>query len=117
MDGKALREPGVSFRCHLSGGKHTCVEKDIAIVPFEKIVTILPEDTFGISRILENYTVETLFQKLGDASTKIEIRHYYSTKTLKAKLLNLIAKGKLARETQAMLQAAKVAIEAASSTR
>jgi uncharacterized membrane protein len=117
IDGKAFREPGVSYRCHLAGGKHTCVEKDIAIVPFEKIVTVLPEDTFGISRIFENYTVETLFQTVGDASTKVEIRHYYSTNTLKAKLLNLIAKGKLARETQAMLHAAKAAIEAASSAR
>lgn len=117
IDGKAFREPGVSYRCHLSGGKHTCVEKDIAIVPFEKIVTVLPEDTYGISGILENYTVETLFQKLGNSSTKVQIRHYYSTKTLKAKLLNLIAKGKLARETQAMLHAAKAAIEAASSAR
>jgi hypothetical protein len=61
--------------------------------------------------------VETLFQKLGNSSTKVQIRHYYSTKTLKAKLLNLIAKGKLARETQAMLDAAKVAVEAASSAR
>ena len=117
IDGRAFREPGASYRCHLAGGKHTCVEKDVEIVPFEKIVTVLPEDTFGISRILENYTVETLFQKLGGASTKVEICHYYSTKTLKAKLLNLVARGKLARETQAMLHAAKAAIEAASSAR
>jgi hypothetical protein len=43
----------------------------------------------------------------------VEIRHYYSTTTLKAKLLNLIAKGKIARETQATLNAAKATIEAA----
>jgi uncharacterized membrane protein len=117
IDGKTFREPGVCYRCHLSGGKHTCVEKDIEIVPFEKIVTVLPEDTFGISKILENYTVETLFQRLGDASTRVEIRHYYATNTLKAKLLNLVAKAKLAHETRAMLHAAKAAIEAASSSR
>jgi Polyketide cyclase / dehydrase and lipid transport len=115
IDGKAFREPGVSYQCHLSGGKHTCIEKDIAIVPLEKIVTVLPEDTFGISRILSDYTVETTFHKLGDASTKVEIRHYYSTTSLKAKLLNLFAKGKIARETQATLNAAKAAIEAARS--
>jgi hypothetical protein len=38
--------------------------------------------------------------------------HYYSTTTLKAKLLDLIAKGKIARETQATLNAAKAKIEA-----
>jgi uncharacterized membrane protein len=112
IDGKAFREPGVSYQCHLSGGRHTCIERDIEIVPFQKIVTVLPEDTFGISKILTDYRVETIFHKLGNASTKVEIRHYYSTPSLKAKLLNLIAKGKMARETQATLNAAKVAIEA-----
>jgi len=34
LSGKALREPGASYRCHLSGGKHTCIEKDIEIVRF-----------------------------------------------------------------------------------
>jgi uncharacterized membrane protein len=111
IDGKAIREPGVSYQCHLSGGKHTCIEKDIEIVPFEKIVTVLPEDTFGISKILSDYTVETTFRKLGDSSTKVEISHYYSTKGLKAKFLNFVAKGKIARETQATLNAAKAAIE------
>jgi uncharacterized membrane protein len=115
IDGKAFREPGVSYQCHLSGGKHTCIEKDIEIVPLQKIVTVFPADTFGVSRILSDYTVETTFRKLGDASTKVEIRHYYSTRSLKAKLLNLIAKGKIARETQATLNAAKAAIEVASS--
>ena len=71
-----------------SGGKHTCIEKDIEIVPLEKIVTVLPQDTFGISKILDDYRVETTFQKLGDSS-------------------------KIARETQATLKAATAAIEAA----
>jgi hypothetical protein len=113
LSSKPLREPGASYRCHLSGGKHTCVEKDIEIIPLQKIVTVFPEDTFGISKILGDYKVETTFQALGDRSTKMEISHYYSTTTLKAKLLNLIAKGKLARETQATLNGAKATIEAA----
>ena len=52
-------------------------------------------------------------QKLGDSSTKVEISHYFSTPTLKTKRLNLIAKGKIARETQDTLTAIKAAIEAA----
>lgn len=112
IDGRRYREAGVSYRCHLAGGKHTCVEKDIEIVPLEKIVTVLPEDTFGICKVLSDYTVETTFQKLGDSSTKVGISHYYSTPTLKAKILNLVAKGKIARDTQATLRAIKAAIEA-----
>lgn len=112
IDGKKFREAGVSYQCHLSGGKHTCIEKDIEIVPLEKIVTVLPHDTFGISKILSDYRVETTFQKLGDSSTKIEISHYYSTPTLKTKFLNLVAKGKIARETHATLAGIKATIEA-----
>lgn len=111
IDGKAIRGPGVSYQCHLSGGKHTCTEKDIEIVPLQKVITVMPADTFGISRILSDYTVETTFHKLDDISTRVEISHYYSTTSLKAKLLNLIAAGKIARDTQAMLNAAKAAIE------
>ena len=111
LSGKAQREPGVAYQCHLAGGKHTCIEKDIEIVPMEKIVTVLPEDTFGISKILSDYAVETTFHRMGDSSTRVEIGHYYSTKTVKAKLLNLIAKRKLARETQDMLNAVKRVIE------
>ncbi len=85
----------------------------VKIISPQKIVTVLPEDTFGISKILSDYRVETTFQTLGHRSTKVEISHYYSTTTLKAKLLNLIAKGKIARETQATLNAAKATIEAA----
>ena len=93
LSGKTLREPGASYQCHLAGGRHSCVEKDIEIIPLQKIVTVLPEDTFGISKILIDYRVETTFQSVGNRSTKVEISHYYSTTTLKAKLLNLIAKG------------------------
>jgi len=111
LSGKGEREPGVAYQCHLAGGKHTCIEKDIEIVPMEKIVTVLPEDTFGISKVLSNYVVETTFHRMSDSSTRVEISHCYSTTTLKAKLLNLIAKRKLARETQDMLNAVKRMIE------
>jgi len=113
LSGKSVREPGASYQCHLSGGKHTCIEKDIEIIPLEKIVTVLPEDTLGFTRIFSDYRVETTFQALGDRSTRIEISHFYSTATLKAKLLDLFAKGKIARDTQATLNAAKAVIEAA----
>ena len=111
LSGKAFREAGASYQCHFFGGKHTCVEKDIEIIPLEKIVTVLPKDSFGISKVLDDYTVETTFQRLGDRSTRVEIGHYYSTRSLKARLLNLVAKGKIARDTQAMLKSAKAAIE------
>ena len=117
LSGKALREPGISYQCYLSGGKHMCVEKDIEILPMQKIVTVLPEDTFGISKLLPDYVVETMFHRVGQSSTKVEISHYYSTPTLKAKLLSLVAKRRIARDTQATLNASKAAIETAQAER
>jgi hypothetical protein len=72
---------------------------------------VLPEDTFGISKVLSDYVVETTLHRVGQSSTKIEISHYYSTRTLKAKLLDLIAKRKIARDTQDTLNGMKAAIE------
>ena len=40
LSGKAHREPGVAYQCHLVGEKHTCIEKDVEIVQMEKIITV-----------------------------------------------------------------------------
>ena len=90
---------------------HPRVVKDIEIVPMQKLVTVLPEDTFGISKVLPDYVVETTLHRVAQSSTKIEISHYYSTPTLKAKLLNLIARRRIAHETQDTLNGMKAAIE------
>jgi hypothetical protein len=69
-----------------------------------------------VSKILSDYVVETTFHRVSDSSTRVEISHYYSTNTLKAKLLNLIAKWKIAHETQDMLKAVKRVIESCNTT-
>jgi hypothetical protein len=57
----------------LSFGRETHVHReDIEIIPLQKVVTVLPEDTFGINKILSDYRVETTFQTLGHRSTKVE---------------------------------------------
>jgi hypothetical protein len=83
----------------------------------QKIVTVLPEDTLGIGKILPDYVVETTVHRVVQSSTKIEISHYYSSPTLKAKLLNLVARRKIARETQDTLNGMKAAIESAQAER
>ena len=112
LSGKPSREPGAAYRCHFAAGKHTCVEKDVEILPMQRIVTVMPEDTLGISKVLNDYVVETTLERL-DGSTRIKISHFYSTKTLKAKLLHLVAARKIARDTRAMLNGMKRTIERA----
>jgi hypothetical protein len=108
---KQFREAGVSYQCHLSDGKHTCIEKDIEIVPMEKIVTVLPSDTMGLTKLLPDYIVETTFKKIDDNSTQMKIAHFYSSSKLKVWLLNFIIKRKVARETMDTLNAIKKSIE------
>jgi len=95
----------------LGWGKHLCTEEDVELVPMEKIVTILPEDTFGISKLLPDYRVETRFRKVNEHVTEVIISHYYSTSSLKARLFNLIGKRKIASETSATLNSIKAQIE------
>ena len=111
MSGKRFREAGVSYRCHLTDGKNTCVEKDIEVVPMQKLVTVFPEDTMGLSKLLSDYVVESTLSKIGDDLTKVEMTHFYSSSSLKVWFLNLIIKRKIARETQDTLNAMKNAIE------
>jgi hypothetical protein len=111
ISGKQFREAGVAYQCHLSDGENTCIEKDIEIVPMEKIVTVFTSDTMGLTKILPDYIVETTFNKIDDHTTKAEISHYYSSSKLKVWLLNFIIKRKVARETMDMLNASKKNIE------
>lgn len=111
LSGKALREPGVSYQCHLSGGKHTCVEKDIEVVPMERgslrSCRRTPSESARFS--------QTMLWKLGSIEPELcdkgGNQPFLLDQTLKAKLLNLIAKRRIARETQDTLKAAKAAIE------
>lgn len=111
ISGKQFREAGAAYQCHLSDGKNTCVEKDVEVVPMDKIVTILPSDTMGLTKLLPDYVVETTFRKVAENKTEMTIAHYYSSDSLKIRLLNFIIRPKIARETKATLKALKDAVE------
>ncbi|MGO9481982.1 MAG: SRPBCC family protein [Candidatus Kryptoniota bacterium] len=111
ISGKQFRETGVSYQCHLKDGKNTCVEKDIEVVPMQKLVTVFPQDTLGITKLLPDYVVESNLSKIGDNATKVEMSHFYSSSKLKVWLLNFVMKRTIARETQDTLNAMKKSIE------
>jgi len=111
ISGTHQRGMDVAYRCHLNGGKHTCVEKDIEVVPMERIVTALVEDTMGITTILADYLVEAILTPLAADETKVEFRHHYSTPSLKAKLFTLIVHRKIAKDSQNTLEAMKRILE------
>jgi hypothetical protein len=111
ISGERFRGEGVSYQCHLKDGKNTCIEKDIEIIPKEKIVTIFTADSMGLTKLLPDYVVETTFKKINDFRTQVDIAHHYSSSNWKVRLLNLIIKRKVARETMDTLVASKKIIE------
>lgn len=112
ISGKRFREAGVAYQCHIAGSRHTCIEKDIEIVPMEKIVTVFPSDTMGLAKLLPDYIVESSLTKIDENTTRLDIAHYYSSSKWKVKLLNFYIKRKIAAQIQQMLNAMKNAIEA-----
>ena len=112
ISGKQFREAGVSYQCHLIDGKNTCIEKDIEIVPLQKLVTVFQDDTMGLTKLLPDYVVESTLSKVGENATKVEMSHFYSSSKPVVWLLNFYIKRKLARETQDTLNAMKRSIEA-----
>jgi len=111
ISGNQFRNIGISYQCNLIDGKNTCIERDIEIVPLQKIVTEMVHDTMGLTRILPDYIVETTLSKIDDNSTKIEMLHFYSSSKLFVRLLNFVIKRKIARQTQDTLDAMKKWIE------
>lgn len=73
----------------------------------EKIVTVLTSDTMGLTKLLPDYVVETVFKKIDDNTTQVEISHFYSSSKFKVLLLNFIIKPKIDRQTMDMLIASK----------
>lgn len=69
ISGNQFREAGASYKCHLSDGKNNCIEKDIEIIPMEKIVTIPPSDTMGLTKLMPDYLVETTFKGLDEKNS------------------------------------------------
>ena len=108
---RQFREVGVAYQCHLKDGKNTCIEKDIEIIPMEKIVTVFLSDTMGLTKLLPDYDVESTVKKNDDKTTRVEISHFYSSSKFKVWLLNFIIKPKIARETMDTLNASKKKIE------
>ncbi len=111
VSSKQFRETGVSYQCHLKDGKNTCIEKDVEIVPMQKLVTVFTEDTMGLTKLLPDYVVESNVSKVGENATKVEMSHFYSSSKLIVWLLNFFIRRKIARETQDTLNAMKKSIE------
>jgi len=111
--GDGQRAAGMSYRCHLVGGAHHCTEEDVEIVPMERVITRMVDDTLGLTARLREYTVETALTEVDAQTTKVTMRHWYSTPTLISRVVDWFARDAIARNTEATLLMLKAQIESA----
>jgi hypothetical protein len=91
ISGKTKRDVGVRYRCNiLKGRKGTCVEEVIEYVPNRKLSTAMPEDSWGISKMLADFVVDTTVEAVNDTSCILEFVAYYDPIGLWNKILNLL---------------------------
>jgi hypothetical protein len=91
LSGQSTRATGVKYRCTiLEGRKGSCVEEVVDYVPGERFATAFPEDTWGISKMLRDFVVETVLVPHGDFETDVVLEAYYEPIGWKMRVLNAL---------------------------
>jgi hypothetical protein len=98
----------VRYRCTIpEGRKGSCIEEITEYVPGSRFVTAFPEDTWGLSEQLADFTVETVVEPAGDG-TRVRLNAYYRPRSLVMKLLNPLGLRRLmARRAHGVLAGVK----------
>lgn len=115
LSGQSTRAMGVKYRCTvLEGRKGSCVEEVIDYVPGERFTTAFPEDTWGISKMLRGFVVESILVPQGDFEMDAVLEAYYEPIGWKMRALNvLLLRRLMARRALRTLEGVKRLAEAA----
>jgi uncharacterized protein YndB with AHSA1/START domain len=91
LSGRSTRAIGVKYRCTIpEGRKGSCIEEVVDYVPGQRMATAFPEDTWGISKMLADFVVETVLVPHGDHETILVLKAYYELIGWKTKLLHAL---------------------------
>jgi uncharacterized protein YndB with AHSA1/START domain len=85
------RGRGVSYRCVVPDGRTGwCVERVVEHVPLRKTTIAIPEDSWGLSRMFDQFLVEISVEDLDSGTTLVRLQAFYVPRTLKAHLVNIL---------------------------
>jgi hypothetical protein len=114
LSGQSTRATGVKYRCTiLEGRKGSCVEEVVDYVPGERFATAFPEDTWGISKMLRDFVVDTVLVPHGDFETDAVLEAYYEPIGWKMRVLNaLLLRRLMARRALRTIEGVKRLVEA-----
>ena len=113
--GQAKRSLGAKYQCNILDGRRagSCVEEVVAYEPERKLVTRMVSDTWGIDRMLADFTVETTVSPRSETSTILKFEAFYEPVGVMYRLLNAVwLRRAIRRRSLAVMHGIKRFIEA-----
>jgi hypothetical protein len=90
ISGRSKRAVGVKYQCSiLEGRTGTCVEEVVEYIPYQKIATAMPQDSWGIDKMLRDFIVESMVRPIDDHSCLLQFDAYYTPVGFWNTLLNV----------------------------
>jgi hypothetical protein len=91
ISGQKQRAVGVKYQCNIfEGRKGSCIEEVCEYIPYEKVSTSMVEDSWGISKMVTDFVVESIIKPQNDNSTLLIFEAYYNPVGIFNKLLNTV---------------------------
>ena len=100
-----MDKQGETRTCEMDnkGRKGTMTEKLIELVPEQKTVWAIENDTMGMSKMLKDPRFCFYLEKIGDSKTKIINESYYEPATFMAKIMNALMMKKMMGKIQSQI--------------
>lgn len=114
ISGQSKRALGVKYQCSiLEGRKGTCIEEVIEYVPNKKISTAMPQDSWGLTKVLADFIVDTTVETLDDNSCFLQFDAYYNPIGVWNTILNvLVLRRVFRRRSKSVMEGIKRLAEA-----
>ena len=85
------RARGVSYRCVIPDGQiGWCVERVVEHIPLQKTTIAIPEDSWGLGQIFDQFLTELTVEDMDSTTTLVRIQAFYVPKTWRARVMNTL---------------------------
>ena len=90
--GQAKRSLGVKYQCNILDGRRagSCVEEVVAYEPERMLATRMVSDTWGIDKMLTDFTVVSTVSRRTETSSILKFQGFYEPVGWKYRLLNAL---------------------------
>jgi uncharacterized protein YndB with AHSA1/START domain len=113
VSGATRRAVGIEYKCIVpEGRKGWCVERVIENIPNQKMSVAFPEDSWGLSKMFDDFLTELTFAPEVGGATRVRLEAFYVPKSLKVRVMNALVMRRMMRQRALLtLEGAKRLIE------